>query len=60
MKFVSIQSNGKELSNIPLSDQMIGKLLNLKQNSEGMLSEIQDGEVKIIEASCPDQVCVKR
>lgn len=59
-KYVSIQINGEEINTIEFSKDIIGEKYVLETEFGRNVLKFGDGEVKIIEASCPDQLCVKQ
>lgn len=59
-KYVSIQINGEEINTIEFSKDIIGETYVLETEFGINVLKFGDGEVKIIEASCPDQLCVKQ
>lgn len=59
-KYVSIQINGKEIKTIDFSDDIIGETYVLETEFGRNVLQFGDEEVRIIEASCPDQLCVKQ
>ncbi|MGY3776884.1 NusG domain II-containing protein [Helcococcus sueciensis] len=59
-KYVSIQINGEEINTIEFSKDIIGETYVLETEFGRNVLKFGDGEVKIIEASCPDQLCVKQ
>lgn len=59
-KYVSIQINGEEINTIEFSKDIIGETYVLETEFGRNVLQFGDGEVKIIEASCPDQLCVKQ
>ena len=56
---VEIAQDGAILYTLPLSENRELSIPSAAGHGYNMLS-IQDGKVEIIEASCPDQICVKR
>lgn len=59
-KYVSIQINGEEIKTIEFSDDIIGETYVLETEFGRNVLQFGDEEVRIIEASCPDQLCVKQ
>lgn len=59
-KYVSIQINGEEINTIEFSKDIVGETYVLETEFGRNVLKFGDGEVKIIEASCPDQLCVKQ
>lgn len=59
-KYISIQVNGEEYKKIIFDKAIIGKTIPIETEFGYNLIEIGDGEVRIIEASCPDELDVKQ
>lgn len=59
-KYVSVQINGKEINKIPFSDKIIGEKLEVETEFGRNVLEFGENEVKIIEASCLDKLCIKQ
>lgn len=59
-KYVSIQINGEEVKTIKFSDDIIGEKYVLETKFGRNVLQFGDNEVRIIEASCPDQLCIKQ
>ena len=59
-KYISIQVNGEEIKTITFDDNMIGKTIPIETEYGYNLIEIGDGNVRVIEADCPDQLDVKQ
>lgn len=59
-KFVSIQINGKEIKSVKLSKDIIGKTYEIETEFGRNVLQFGDGEVKIIEASCLDKLCIEQ
>lgn len=59
-KYISIQVNGKEHKKIIFDKSIIGKTIPIKTQFGYNLVEIGDGNVRVIEASCPDELDVKQ
>lgn len=59
-KYISIQVNGEEIKTVIFDDNMIGKTIPIETEYGYNLVEIGDGEVRVIEADCPDQLDVKQ
>lgn len=59
-KFVSIQINGKEIKSVKLSKDIIGKTYEIETEFGKNVLQFGDGEVKIIEASCLDKLCIEQ
>ncbi|HEY8362711.1 MAG TPA: NusG domain II-containing protein [Tissierellaceae bacterium] len=57
-KYVSVQVNGKEYKKIYFDDSTIGKTIKIETPYGYNILEIGDGEVRVEEASCSDQICV--
>ncbi|NLY44889.1 MAG: NusG domain II-containing protein [Tissierella sp.] len=59
-KYVSIQVNGKEIKKIIFDDAIVGKTIPIETDHGYNLIEVGDNEIRVIEASCPDQIDVKQ
>jgi len=59
-KYISIQVNGKEYKKIIFDKSMIGKTIPIETQFGYNLVEIGDGNIRVIEASCPDELDVKQ
>lgn len=59
-KYISIQVNGKEYKKIIFDKSVIGKTIPIETQFGYNLVEIGDGNVRVIEASCPDELDVKQ
>ncbi len=59
-KYVSIQVNGEEYKKIIFDKKIIGKTIPIETEFGYNLVEIGDGEVWVVEASCPDELDVKQ
>ena len=59
-KYVSIQVNGKEVKKIIFDDAIIGNTIPIETEHGYNLIEVGDNEIRVIEASCPDQIDVKQ
>ena len=59
-KYISIQINGEEIKKIIFDKNLIGKTIPIETEYGYNLIEIGDEEVRVIEASCPDQLDVKQ
>lgn len=59
-KYVSIQYNGKEVSKVIFDKQIVGTTIPIETNLGYNLIEIGDGEVRVLEADCPDQIDVEQ
>lgn len=57
-KYISIQVNGEEYKKIYFDNSMIGKTIPIETPFGYNLIEIGDGQVRVIEASCPDKLDV--
>lgn len=57
-KYISIQIDGKEYKKIIFDKKLVGKTIPIDTKFGYNLIEIGDGEVKVIEASCPDKLDV--
>lgn len=59
-KYVSIQINGEEIKAIQFSKDIIGKTYKIETEYGYNVLEFGDEEVKIIEASCLDKLCINQ
>lgn len=59
-KYVSIQINGQEINAIALDDSVIGETFEIETEFGRNVIEFGDGELKIIDASCLDKLCIKQ
>ncbi len=59
-KYINIEVNGKDYKKIIFDKSIIGKKLAIETEFGYNLVEIGDGEVRVIEASCPDELDVKQ
>ncbi len=59
-KYVSIQVNGEEIKKIIFDNAIVGKTIPIETNHGFNLIEVGDNEIRVIEASCPDQIDVKQ
>lgn len=57
-KYISVQVNGEEYKKIYFDDSVIGKTITIDTPYGHNVLEIGDGEVRVIEASCPDKLDV--
>ncbi len=57
-KYVSIQVNGKEYKKVIFDNSVIGKEIPINTEFGYNLVQIGDGEVRVLEASCPDKIDV--
>ncbi|MCQ4923710.1 NusG domain II-containing protein [Tissierella carlieri] len=57
-KYISIQVDGKEYKKIIFDKSVIGKTIPIETEFGYNLIEIGDGEVKVIDADCPDKLDV--
>lgn len=58
-KYVSIQVNGVEIDTIAFSDELIGETMRIETEYGYNVLEFGDEELKIIDASCLDKLCIK-
>lgn len=58
-KYVSIQVNGEEIDTVEFSDEIIGETLRIETDYGYNVLEFGDEELKIIDASCLDKLCIK-
>ena len=59
-KYISIQVNGKEYKKILFEKDMIGKTIPINTEFGYNLIEVGEEKVRVIEASCPDELDVKQ
>jgi hypothetical protein len=59
-KYISVQVDGKEIKRIIFDKKVVGKTIPIETEFGYNLIEIGDGKVRVIEASCPDQLDVKQ
>lgn len=59
-KYVSIQVNGNEINTIEFTKDNIGEKYKIETEYGYNILEIGDGEIKIIDASCLDKLCIKQ
>lgn len=59
-KYVSIQVNGNEIKQIIFDKQLVGNTIPIESEFGYNLIEIGEEEVRVIEASCPDELDVKQ
>lgn len=59
-KYISIQVNGEEYKKIIFDKKVIGEQIPIETEFGYNLVEIGDGEVWVVEASCPDEIDVKQ
>lgn len=59
-KYVSIQINGEEINAIDFSDDIIGQTYTVETEYGRNVLEFGKDSIKMIEASCPDQLCIKQ
>ena len=57
-KYVEIQVKGKLFKRLPL-DNNRDERIPIKTDLGENLIEIKDGKVRILDADCPDQICIK-
>lgn len=57
-KYISVQVNGEEHKKIYFDDALIGETIPIETPFGYNLLKIGDGEVRVIEASCPDKLDV--
>lgn len=53
---VVITVNGEQYGTYPLDENTV---LDIKTNSGHNIVEVKDGQVRVTEADCPNQICVK-
>lgn len=59
-KYVSVQVDGVEVKQIYFDKKMVGKTIPIETDYGYNLLEIGEDSVRVIEASCPDQIDVKQ
>lgn len=59
-KYISIQIDGNEINQIFFTEDKIGEQIRIETEYGYNILEIGDGEVKIIDASCLDKICIKQ
>ena len=59
-KYISVQVNGQEYKKIIFDKKVIGKTIPIETEFGYNLIEVGDGEVWVIEASCPDELDIKQ
>lgn len=59
-KYISVQVNGKEIKKIIFDKKIVGNTIPIETEYGFNLIEIGDEKVRVIEASCPDQIDVKQ
>ncbi|MGF0040346.1 NusG domain II-containing protein [Peptoniphilaceae bacterium SGI.131] len=59
-RYISIQVNGEEIKTVDFVESEIGKTYEIKTKFGRNVIEIGDERVRVIEASCPDQIDVKQ
>ncbi|MGM0395490.1 MAG: NusG domain II-containing protein [Bacillota bacterium] len=59
-KYISVQVNGEEIKKILYDEQLIGHTIPVETEYGYSLIEIGDRRVRLIEADCPDQICVNQ
>jgi hypothetical protein len=59
-KYISIQVDGKEVKRIKFDSSLVGKTIPIKTEYGYNLLEIGEDKVRVIEADCPEQLCVKQ
>lgn len=59
-KYISIQVDGKEYKKIIFDKAVVGKTIPIETEFGYNLIEIGDERVRVIEASCPDELDVKQ
>lgn len=57
-KYISIQVDGEEYKKIIFDKALIGKTIPIETEFGYNVIEIGDGEVRVIEADCPDKIDV--
>jgi len=59
-KYISVQVDGEEIKKILYDEQLIGHTIPVQTEFGYNLIEIGDGQVRVIEADCPDKLDVKQ
>ena len=59
-KYISVQVNGQEVKKIIYDKNIIGKTFPIETEYGYNLIEVGDEKVRVIEASCPDHIDVKK
>lgn len=59
-KYISVQVNGEEYKKIIFDKSIIGKTIPVETEFGYNLIEVGDERVRVIEASCPDELDVKQ
>lgn len=59
-KYISVQVNGEEVKKIMFDSKLVGKTIPVESQFGYNLIEIGDEQVRVIEASCPDEIDVKQ
>lgn len=57
---VIIKADGKVVQEIALSADTPAQRINIPGKRDNAVLEIKEGRVRMLEADCPDQVCVKQ
>lgn len=58
VRYISVQVDGVESQRIPLDQSTEGKLYSIKTKYGENVIEIHNQAVHVLEADCPDQLCV--
>ncbi|MDK2917845.1 MAG: hypothetical protein PWQ37_578 [Candidatus Petromonas sp.] len=58
-KYAEISIDGKHYKSIPLNDPSYTETLTVKTELGTNVIRIEDGGANIIDADCPDKICVK-
>lgn len=59
-KYISIQVDGKEISRVQMTPEMVGKQYVIQTEFGRNVIEVGDDFVHVIEADCPDKLDVKQ
>ena len=59
-KYISVQVNGEEVKQIMFDSKLVGKTINIESKFGYNILELGDEQVRVIEASCPDEIDVKQ
>ncbi|HHY91473.1 MAG TPA: NusG domain II-containing protein [Clostridiales bacterium] len=58
-KYVEITYNGEQIQRFLLDEKKAGEKIPIETELGKNIVEIGEGKVRIVEADCPDQVCVR-
>lgn len=57
---VIIKAGGEVVQEIPLSVDTSAQRISIQGKTDSAIIEIEKGRVRVVEAFCPDQICVKQ